>query len=82
MAYTKEAEWSEAKYVPSFDEYIENASVSIALGTVVLISALFTGEILIDDVLSKIGHQAKFIHLLGLTRHLVNDTKTYEVPSI
>ena len=82
MAYTKEAEWSEAKYVPSFDEYIENGIVSIALGTVVFISALFTGEILTDDVLSKIGHQSKFIHLLGLTGRLVNDTKTYQVHNI
>ena len=82
MAYTKEAEWSEAKYVPSFDEYIENASVSIALGTVVLISALFTREILSDDVLSKIGRESKFLQLMGLTGRLVNDTKTYEVSNI
>ena len=82
MAYTKEAEWSQAKYVPSFDEYIENASVSIALGTVILISALFTGEILSDDVLSKIGRESRFLQLMGLTGRLVNDTKTYEVPSI
>uniref|UniRef100_F2XFB2-2 Isoform 2 of Bifunctional levopimaradiene synthase, chloroplastic n=1 Tax=Picea sitchensis TaxID=3332 RepID=F2XFB2-2 len=77
-AYTKEAEWSAARYVPSFDEYIENASVSIALGTVVLISALFTGEILTDDVLSKIGRGSRFLQLMGLTGRLVNDTKTYE----
>ena len=82
MAYTKEAEWSEAKYVPSFDEYIENASVSIALGTIVLISALFTGEILSDDVLSKIGRESRFLQLMGLIGRLVNDTKNYEVPSI
>ena len=62
MAYTKEAEWSEAKYVPSFDEYIENASVSIALGTIVIISVLFIGEILSDDVLSKIGRESRFLN--------------------
>nr|3S9V_A Chain A, Abietadiene synthase, chloroplastic [Abies grandis]3S9V_B Chain B, Abietadiene synthase, chloroplastic [Abies grandis]3S9V_C Chain C, Abietadiene synthase, chloroplastic [Abies grandis]3S9V_D Chain D, Abietadiene synthase, chloroplastic [Abies grandis] len=77
-AYTKEAEWSEAKYVPSFNEYIENASVSIALGTVVLISALFTGEVLTDEVLSKIDRESRFLQLMGLTGRLVNDTKTYQ----
>ena len=81
-AYTKEAEWSQAKYVPSFDEYIDNAIVSASLRIVVLISALFTGEILKDEVLSKIGHGSKFLHLMGLTGRLVNDTKTYQVPSI
>ena len=77
-AHTKEAEWSAARYVPSFDEYIENASVSIALGTLVLISALFTGEILTDDVLSKIGRCSRFVKLMGFTGCLVNDTKTYK----
>ena len=77
MAYTKEAEWSEAKYVPSFDEYIENASVSITLGTIVLISSLFIREILKYDVLSKIGHESKFLQLMGLTGRLVNDIKNY-----
>ena len=37
----QEANWFEVKYVPSFDEYIENTSVSIALGTIVFISAFF-----------------------------------------
>jgi len=77
----KEAEWSAAKYVPSFDEYIENASVSIGLGTAVLISALFTGELLTDDVHSKIGHGSRFLQLMGFTGRLANDTKTYQVPT-
>ena len=78
----QEANWCEVKYVPSFDEYIENASVSIALGTIVFISAFFTGDILTDDVLSKIGHGSRLLQLLGLTGRLVNDTKTYQVRSI
>lgn len=77
-AYSREAEWSEAKYVPSYDEYIENATVSISIGAVVFISALFTGEILTDDVLSKIDHRSRFLHLLGLTGRLANDSKTYQ----
>nr|ACC54559.1 putative abietadiene synthase [Pinus densiflora] len=76
-AYTKEAEWSTARYVPSYDEYIENASVSIALGTVALIRALFTGEILTDDILSKIGRDSKFLYLMGSTGRFVNAPKTY-----
>jgi len=77
--FTKEAEWSQAKYVPSFDEYIETASVSVALATVALICVLFTGELLTDDILSQIDYRSKFQYLVGLTGRLVNDTKTYQV---
>ena len=65
--------------MPSFDEYIENACVSITLGTVVFISALYTGEHLTDHVLSLINHGSRFLHLVVLTGRLVNDTKTYQV---
>ena len=68
--------------MPSFKEYIGNGIMSIALGMIVLISALFTREILTDDVLSKIGRESKFLQLMGLTGRLANDTKTYQVPSI
>eukprot|EP00253_Pinus_taeda_P006135 PITA_06135 len=53
-AFTKEAEWSESEYVPSFQEYIETAIVSVALATMVLITVLFTGEVLTDNILSQI----------------------------
>jgi len=74
----KEAEWSEAKYVPSFREYIETASVSIAGATLVLFGVLFTGEVLTDHILSQIDYRSKFAYLMGLTGRLINDTKTYQ----
>jgi len=77
-ACAKEAEWRATKYVPSYDEYMESASVSVSLGTLVLISAIFTREILTDDVLSKIGRASRFHYLMGVTGRLVNDTKTYK----
>jgi len=75
-SYTKEAEWSQAKYVPSFDQYIENAQVSVGVATVLLIAILFTGE---GDILSQIHYRSKFLHLTTLTARLANDIKTYQV---
>eukprot|EP00253_Pinus_taeda_P034637 PITA_34637 len=77
-AFTREAEWSEAKYVPSFHEYIETASISISLATIVLISVLFIGEVLTDHMLSQIDYRSKFAYLMGLTSRLINDIKTYQ----
>ena len=64
--------------MPSFQEYIETASISVALSTVVLITVLFTGEVLTDHILSQIDYRSKFAYLMGLTGRLVNDTKTYQ----
>nr|H8ZM73.1 RecName: Full=Bifunctional cis-abienol synthase, chloroplastic; AltName: Full=Diterpene synthase TPS4; Short=AbdiTPS4; Flags: Precursor [Abies balsamea]AEL99953.1 diterpene synthase TPS4 [Abies balsamea] len=74
-AFTREAEWSQGKYVPSFDEYIENAQVSIGVATILLITILFTEE---DDILSHIDYGSKFLRLASLTARLANDIKTYQ----
>eukprot|EP00253_Pinus_taeda_P036131 PITA_36131 len=76
-AYTKEAEWSEAEYVSSFHEYIETASITLGLVTIVPISVIFTGEVLTDHILSQIDYRSKFAYLMGLTGRLINDLKTY-----
>ncbi|KAH9317858.1 hypothetical protein KI387_019627 [Taxus chinensis] len=77
-SYTKEAKWVQDKYVPSFEEYMENGKVSVGLATIVLTSALFTGEILSDEVLSKMGYESKFLQLMVSTGRLVIDTKTHQ----
>ncbi|KAJ7553191.1 hypothetical protein O6H91_06G087400 [Diphasiastrum complanatum] len=77
-AYIVEAEWSERKYVPKFDEYVENAKVSIALGTVLLNAIFFCGEVLSDDILQQVDFRSNFLHLVCLTGRLINDTKTFE----
>nr|UPQ49781.1 levopimaradiene synthase [Phylloglossum drummondii] len=77
-AYILEAEWSERSYVPKFEEYIENAKVSIALGTVILNSIFFCGEPLPDHVLQQLDFRSNFLHLVCLTGRLINDTKTFE----
>jgi hypothetical protein len=64
--------------VPSFQEYIEISSISIALATIVLITVLFSGELLTDHILSQIDYRSKFTYLMCLTGRLVNDTKTYQ----
>ncbi|KAJ7559044.1 hypothetical protein O6H91_04G067100 [Diphasiastrum complanatum] len=76
--YIVEAEWSERKYIPCFDDYVENAKVSIALGTVVLNAIFFCGEVLTDDILAQVDFRSNFLHLVCLTGRLINDTKTFE----
>jgi len=77
-AYTNEAEWSEAEFVPSFHEYIATASISVSGPTLILICVLFTGELLTDHILSQIDYRSKFAYLIGLIGRLLNDTKTYQ----
>nr|QWV53997.1 copalyl diphosphate synthase-like 1 [Chamaecyparis formosensis] len=77
-SYTKEAKIAQAKYMPSFQEYMENAKVSMGLATIVLTTALFTGDLLSDETLSKMGYDSKFIQLMVSTGRLVCDTKTYQ----
>ncbi|GLJ48427.1 hypothetical protein SUGI_1022160 [Cryptomeria japonica] len=77
-SYNKEAKWVEDKYMPSFEEYMENAKVSMGPATIVLTSALLTGDLLSDEELSKMGHDSKFIQLMVSTGRLVCDTKTYQ----
>lgn len=77
-AYTNEAKWSEAEFVPSFHEYIATASLSVSGPTLILITLLFTGELLTHQILSQIGYPSKLTYLLGLIGRLLNDTKTYQ----
>nr|AFU73872.1 putative monofunctional diterpene synthase [Pinus contorta] len=77
-AYTNEAEWSEAEFVPSFHEYIATASISVSGPTLILICVLFTGELLTDHILCQIDYRSKFAYLIGLIGRLLNDTKTYQ----
>nr|QWV53998.1 copalyl diphosphate synthase-like 2 [Chamaecyparis formosensis] len=77
-SHNSEAKWVQDKYIPSLDEYIKNAKISMGLGTIVLTSVLFTGELLSSNVLSRIGHGSKFLHLISLTGRLIYDSKTYQ----
>ncbi|KAH9321008.1 hypothetical protein KI387_015647, partial [Taxus chinensis] len=77
-AFTKEVEWSKHKYVPTWDEYIDVAKVSGGFGTTLLTSIHVMGEVINDDILRKIDHRSKALHLVCLTTRLINDTKTFK----
>ncbi|KAH9317871.1 hypothetical protein KI387_019640, partial [Taxus chinensis] len=77
-SHNQEATWVQEKYVPSLDEYMKSAKISMGLGTIVLTSVLFTGELLSDQVLSKIHHGSRFLHLISFTGRLIYDSKTYQ----
>nr|AOG18228.1 copalyl pyrophosphate synthase-like protein [Taiwania cryptomerioides] len=77
-SHNRKSKWVQDKYVPSLDEYIENAKVSMGVGMIVLISILFMEELLSNNVLSKLGNGSRFLHLVSLTGRLTYDSKTYE----
>ncbi|KAJ7532189.1 hypothetical protein O6H91_14G075600 [Diphasiastrum complanatum] len=78
FAYIVEIEWSERKYVPKFDEYVKNGKVSIALGTIILNSVFFCGELLSDAILQQVDFRSSFLHSVCLTGRLINDIKSFE----
>ncbi|KAH9321015.1 hypothetical protein KI387_015654, partial [Taxus chinensis] len=77
-AFTKEAEWSKHKYVPTWDEYIDVAKVSGGFGTTLLTSIHMMGEVISDDILRQLDHRSKALHLVCLTTRLINDTKSFK----
>nr|PNR50575.1 hypothetical protein PHYPA_009761 [Physcomitrium patens] len=60
----KEAEWAESGYVPTFDEYMEVAEISVALEPIVCSTLFFAGHRLDEDVLDSYDYH--------LVMHLVS----------
>ncbi|EFJ37773.1 terpene synthase [Selaginella moellendorffii] len=59
-------------YIPSFKEYMQNAEVSISIGSPVLMSILFCGEPLTEELLNTI-HDSKPLKLNNIIFRLCND---------
>ncbi|XP_022039979.1 ent-kaurene synthase TSP4, chloroplastic-like [Helianthus annuus] len=72
-----EATWARDGTVPTMNEYIENALVSFALGTVVLPALYFIGPKLSEDVVQS--HEYRNLYKLMSTHgRLLNDIRTFK----
>lgn len=72
-----EVEWRGRRYVPTLDEYMENAVVTFALGPVVLPSLYFFGPEIKDSVVRGTEYNELF-RLMSICGRLLNDVQTYE----
>ncbi|KAM0017121.1 putative ent-kaurene synthase [Helianthus debilis subsp. tardiflorus] len=72
-----EATWARDGTVPTMNEYIENALVSYALGTVVLPALYFIGPKLSEDVVQSHEYQNLY-KLMSTHGRLLNDIRTFK----
>uniref|UniRef100_M8BJR4 Ent-kaur-16-ene synthase, chloroplastic n=1 Tax=Aegilops tauschii TaxID=37682 RepID=M8BJR4_AEGTA len=73
-----EAEWRMRRYVPTIEEYVENAVVSFALGPIVLITMYFVGQKLFGCVVKDEEYNTLF-RLMSKCGRLLNDIQGFEV---
>jgi len=72
-----ETEWRMARYVPTIEEYMANAIVSLALGPIVLTSLYFVEEKLLGCIINDEEYNALF-RLMSTCGRLLNDIQGFE----
>ncbi|XP_044967666.1 acyclic sesquiterpene synthase-like isoform X1 [Hordeum vulgare subsp. vulgare] len=72
-----EVEWRTSGYVPTLDEYIENAVVTFALGPIVLPALYFVGPKITESMVIDPEYSELF-RLMSTCGRLLNDVQTYE----
>ncbi len=74
-----EREWVESNYVPTMEEYMKVAEVSIAAEPIVLSTLFFVpGELLSDEVIASYDYH-HVMQLVNRAGRLVNDLQGLEV---
>ncbi|PSR92592.1 Ent-kaur-16-ene synthase [Actinidia chinensis var. chinensis] len=73
----REAKWARDKSLPTMDEYMANAFVSMALGPIVLPALYFVGPLLSEEVVCSSEYQLLF-KLMSTCGRLHNDIHTFE----
>ncbi|CAL5066375.1 unnamed protein product [Urochloa decumbens] len=76
-AYMVEADWARTKYVPTMEEYIPVAEVSIALGPVVMPALYLLGPELTEDMIRHPEYDSMLKHM-SIPVRLLNDIRTYK----
>uniref|UniRef100_A0ACD5UVH6 Uncharacterized protein n=1 Tax=Avena sativa TaxID=4498 RepID=A0ACD5UVH6_AVESA len=72
-----EVEWRESGYVPTPEEYMENAVVTFALGPIVLPALYFVGPKIMESAIADAEYIEMF-RLMSTCGRLLNDVQTYE----
>ena len=76
-----EVVWRESGYVPTPEEYMENAVVTFALGPIVLPALYFVGP-KISESAARDADYIELFRLMSTCGRLLNDVQTYEVQYI
>ncbi|KAH9293739.1 hypothetical protein KI387_041058, partial [Taxus chinensis] len=75
----QQAQWRVNRVVPNFKDYIKNASISAAMGPILLHSVLLEAPVLTDDIIEKIYlNKSRFYELISLCIRLTDDAGDYE----
>ncbi|CAM0902728.1 unnamed protein product [Alopecurus aequalis] len=72
-----EVEWRETRYVPTPEEYMNNAVVTFALGPIVLPALYFVGPKIMESVVRD-AEYVELFRLMSTCGRLLNDVQTYE----
>ncbi|VAH35755.1 unnamed protein product [Triticum turgidum subsp. durum] len=72
-----EVEWRESGYIPTPEEYMENAVVTFALGPIVLPALYFIGPKITEYTVRDTEYNELF-RLMSTCGRLLNDVQTYE----
>ncbi|KAM3369619.1 hypothetical protein ACQJBY_017491 [Aegilops geniculata] len=72
-----EVEWRETGYIPTPEEYMENAVVTFALGPIVLPALYFIGPKITEYTVRDTEYNELF-RLMSTCGRLLNDVQTYE----
>lgn len=73
-----EVEWRISNYVPTPEEYMENAAMTFALGPIVLPALYLVGPKIPESVVRDSEYNELF-RLMSTCGRLLNDVQTYEV---
>eukprot|EP01018_Ginkgo_biloba_P016472 Gb_08043 [translate_table: standard] len=77
-SYFEEGKWTSAQHVPTFDDYLQDAVVSIGFRVLMLYSVLFMDIMLPDNILQQVDFPSKLPELIALTWRLSNDTRSQD----
>ncbi|XP_042518576.1 (-)-germacrene D synthase-like [Macadamia integrifolia] len=76
-SYLKEAKWFNKGYIPTFEEYMQNASKSSAVTMVILNSLLGMGDVVTKEVLDWVMNERnKLLNASSLITRLMDDMVT------
>ena len=73
-----EAEWQRSQYVPTIEEYVENAFVLFGLGPIVFPALYFVGEKLLEHAV-KDHEYSELFRLMSTCGRLLNDNQGFDV---
>jgi len=77
-SYLKEAKWISSGYLPSFEEYLDNAKISSGFRTSILQPILALGDPLPHHILQEIDFPSKFNDFASAILRLKGDTRCYK----